>query len=172
VKILIVFALALAAVRAESVAGIRWIAPPAWKNEGARPMRVASYAVPKAPGDQEPGECVAYYFGPSQGGSVDANVLRWKGQFLGSDGQVSKSSKVSERTVNGLKVTLMDISGEYTGMGGPMAQNATKMPGYRLLGAIAQAPEGLVFFKFTGPAKTVQANEAAFQKMIASLARK
>ena len=54
-------------------------------------------------------------------------------------------------------------------MGGPMAASKTVKPGYRLLGAIAEGPEGSVFFKFTGPAKTVTANQAKFETLIASM---
>jgi hypothetical protein len=50
-----------------------------------------------------------------------------------------------------------------------MAGAGPAKSGYRLLGAIAEGPQGSLFFKFTGPAKTVAANQAAFQKMIQSL---
>ena len=67
-------------------------------------------------------------------------------------------------------MTTVDVSGAYTGMGGPTAQPGPAVPGYRLLGAIVEGPQGSIFFKFTGPAKTVAANQAAFDKMLASLA--
>lgn len=156
---------------ADSVAGVRWTAPAGWKNQGSRPMRAATYAVPAVSGDSEPSECVAYYFGQGQGGSVEANILRWKGQFLGPDGKVAANSKTAEKTVHGFKITTIEAAGEYTGMGGPMAASQSRKPGYRLLGAIVEAPEGSVFFKFTGPAKTVEANRAAFEKMIATLTK-
>jgi hypothetical protein len=38
-----------------------------------------------------------------------------------------------------------------------------------LLGAIVEGPQGSLFFKFTGPAKTVGQNQAAFEKVLASL---
>jgi hypothetical protein len=37
------------------------------------------------------------------------------------------------------------------------------------VGAIVEAPEGNVFFKLTGPAKTVQAARPAFDKMLQSV---
>ena len=37
-------------------------------------MRAATYMVDGA-------ECVVYFFGAGQGGSIEANVERWKGQF-------------------------------------------------------------------------------------------
>jgi len=40
---------------------------------------------------------------------------------------------------------------------------------YRLLGAVVEAPEGLVFFKCTGPSKTVAAAEAEYNTLLQSL---
>ena len=134
-------------------------------------MRAATYVVPAAAGDSESGECVAYYFGPGQGGSVEANIQRWTGQFQDASGQPVKNADVKHKTVHGLPVTTIDASGTYTGMGGPMMKSKTAKPGYRLLGAIVEGPEGSVFFKFTGPAKTVAANQKAFHEMVASVAK-
>jgi hypothetical protein len=41
--------------------------------------------------------------------------------------------------------------------------------GYRLLGAIAEGRGGNVFFKLTGPSKTIAAQQAAFDQMLASI---
>jgi len=38
-----------------------------------------------------------------------------------------------------------------------------------VLAAIIEGPQGSAFFKFTGPAKTIAANQPAFDKMLASL---
>lgn len=155
---------------ADSGAGLRWTTPVNWKAEAQRPMRLATYTIPHAAGDREDGECGVYYFGQGQGGSVDANLDRWVGQFVQADGKPSKAAaKIEKRTLHGLKVTTVDVSGAYTGMGGPMAQGGAPKPGYRLLGAIIEGPQGSVFFKFTGPAKTVGQNQAAFEKLLESL---
>ena len=134
-------------------------------------MRLATYTIAATAGEQDDGECGVYYFGKGQGGSVDANLDRWIGQFLQADGQPSKAAaKLDKRTIQGLRITTVDVSGAYTGMGGPGAPSgAPPKPGYRLLGAIVEGPEGSIFFKFTGPAKTVARNQGAFDKMLASL---
>ena len=155
---------------ADSGAGLRWTAPANWKSEAQRPMRLSTYTVQPATGDKDNGECGIYYFGQGQGGSVDANMDRWIGQFLQADGKASKSAaKVDKRTIHGLKVTTVDVSGAYTGMGGPTASPGAPKAGYRLLGAIVEGPQGSVFLKFTGPAKTVAQNQASFEKMLASM---
>jgi len=66
---------------AESVAGLKWTAPSGWKPETPRPMRAATYTVPATAPDSASAECVVYFFGSGQGGSVQANLDRWKGQL-------------------------------------------------------------------------------------------
>jgi hypothetical protein len=156
----------LSVIRAETGAGVRWAAPASWKAQAARPMRAATYVVPAAD-DKEDGECGIYYFGPGKGGSVDDNMKRWIGQFE----PAQQEAQPHKRTISGLNVTTIDLSGTYTGAGGPMATAKTIKPGYRLLGAIVEAPEGLIFIKFTAPAKTAAANQANFENLLKSLAR-
>lgn len=157
---------------AETAGGLKWTAPAGWKAQAERPMRAATYTVPKAAGDQEDGECAVFYFGQGQGGGVDANIKRWIGQFDAPGGGPSdKLAKTSKSTVNGLPVTRIDLAGTYKISGGPMMQSTGSKPGYRLLGAIVEGPEGAVFFKFTAPAKTAAAQSAAFEKLIKSVSR-
>jgi hypothetical protein len=130
-------------------------------------MRAATYVAPAAARDKEPGECAVFYFGAGQGGGVDANIQRWLGQF--EDGPATPA-RPKQQTIGGLRVTTVEHSGTYLA-GAPMAQAKTRKPGYRLIGAIVEAPQGSVFFKFTGPVKTVEAGRAAFDKMLQSLRR-
>ncbi len=171
-RMLLLTLLAFGWLFADSGAGLRWTTPANWKAEAQRPMRLATYTIPPATGDHAGSECGVYYFGPGQGGSVEANMDRWIGQFLQPNGQPSKdAAKLEKKTVHGLKVTTVDVSGAYTGMGGPNAQPAgPPKTGYRLLGAIVEGPQGSIFFKFTGPAKTVGENKSAFDKMLAGIA--
>jgi hypothetical protein len=125
-------------------------------------MRAATYVVPAAVGDKEAGECAAFYFGPNQGGGVQANLDRWQAQFPEKSG----AAKIAKSTASGMNVTMIDLSGTYAWSPSPMSPEKVNKPGYRLLGAIVEAPQGAVFFKFTAPAKTVAANEAAFRSMI------
>ncbi len=155
---------------AETVAGLKWASPAGWKNLGAQTMRAATYDVPSAPGDKENAECVVYFFGQGQGGTVEANMERWKSQFQTANGKPAPS-KIATRTVNGLPATTIDISGAYSGMGGPMAQTHSVQQGYRLLGAILINPGGNIFLKFTGPAKTVAANQQKFEQLLASFSK-
>jgi len=128
-------------------------------------MRAATYTIVPAAGDTASAECVVYFFGAGQGGSVEANLDRWKGQMVAPGGKPS-DAKIAKRTIHGLTVTTIDASGDYTGMGGPMASAVQK--NYRLLGAIVEGPGGNVFIKFTGPAKTVVDSQAKFEQFLNS----
>ncbi len=157
---------------ADAGGGISWKAPAGWKSLGPRPMRAATYVVPPASGDKEDGECAVFYFGPGQGGEVQANLDRWVGQFEQPGGKSSRdAAKTRKEKISGLPVTRIDLSGTYLSSAGPMVREKTPKPGYRMLGAIVEGPQGNVFFKFTGPAKTVAANQAAFEQMLKSLGR-
>jgi hypothetical protein len=151
---------------AESVAGLKWTPPAGWKSSGTTSMRAATYPVAPVQGDREAAECAVYFFGLGQGGSIQANLDRWGGQFKGPGGKPAVP-KVAKITVHGLPVTTIDVSGEYAGMGGPTG-TAPVASGYRLLGAIIESPGGNVFIKFTGPAKTMAANQAKFQQLLDS----
>ncbi len=154
---------------AETAGGLSWTAPSNWKAQ-PKPMRAGNYAVPAAAGDSEDGECAVYYFGAGQGGSVDANVKRWIAQFQAPDGgPADKLAKTASETINGIKVTTVDLSGTYLFKPFPMAPKATPKPGYRMLAAIAEGSEAPLFFKLTAPKRTADAAEAAFRKMLASL---
>jgi hypothetical protein len=153
-------------VAAEGTAGgVNWNSPASWKPQAARQMRVATYDVPAAPGS-EPGECGVFYFGQGQGGGVDENFDRWVKQFEGGT-----PPKKAEKTVHGLRVHTIDISGTYLASGGPMMQSQGKKPGYRLLGAIVEAPQGLIFFKTIGPSATIGKAQADFDALLGSLAK-
>ena len=166
-RIILVVLFLVASLFADSVAGLRWAAPAGWKTGEAKPMRAATYTISAAPGDAAAAECVIYFFGVGQGGTVQANLDRWKGQLVTADGKVA-SAKIAKRTIHGLTVTTIDELGDYTGMGGPMAASKSVQKNYRLLGAIIEGPGGNVFVKFTGPAKTVASNQSSFEQFLNS----
>jgi hypothetical protein len=147
-----------------AAAGAKWVVPAKWSEQPARQMRVVTYTVPAAQGDAEPGECAVFFFGKSQGGDPEANIQRWSGQFEGSP----KPAR-STRTVSGITMQIVEISGTYLPSAGPMMQASGKKPGYSLVGAIVPAPDGTVFFKMTGPLKTVQGARADFDALLASI---
>ena len=167
-QILCILLVGAAVFAASDAGGIQWKAPSQWKALPDRPMRASTFSVPPAAGDNEPGEMAIFYFGQGQGGSVEANVQRWIGQFQNTTGPAKRSTQ----KINGFSVTTIELGGAYLFSPTPMSQEKTLKPGYKMLGAIVEAPEGPVFFKFTAPEKTVAANENAFHIMLKSIAKK
>lgn len=157
---------------ADQAGGVEWRAPEAWQREAARPMRAATYTIRAAEGDLEDAECAVFYFGQGQGGSVEANIRRWIGQFEQPDGKpIGDAAKPEKTSIGDLDVTTLRLAGTYLASAGPMSPVQEKKPGYRMLGAIVDAPQGPVFFKMTGPAKTVTAAEGDFDAMLKTLRR-
>ena len=149
-----------------SAGGIRWTMPAGWEPGSPQPMRVASYTIPAAPG-AEAGSCGVFFFGKGQGGGIDENLRRWTAQFEGAS-----APKKSERTIAGMKVHLIEVSGTYLAPAGPMMQSQGKgKPGWRLSGAIVEAPDGLVFFKSVGPAATMQKAQPQTEELLKSLVK-
>ena len=166
----IVLALA-AALQGAPAGSLTFTAPAAWKSRpAASSMRVAEFVVPKAPGDAEDGELVVYFFGGMGGGGVEANIDRWVGQMQQPDGSPSKTkARRAEQTINGMKVTTVDVAGTYIAEMRPGAAERHNKPGYRLRAAVVQAPRGPYYIKMTGPAKTIAAADADFARFLASL---
>ena len=149
-----------------SGAGLAWETPKGWEAApAASSMRLATYRLPLAPGDSDAPELGVFYFGPGQGGSVESNVARWMAQVAPEKG--SKPRDPRRETVHGIVVTRVEAAGTYaSGMpGGP----TTPKSGWILLGAIAEGPQGDVFFKLTGPRKSVERSRAGFDALVASL---
>ncbi len=150
---------------ADSAGGLSWKNPAGWKADAPRPMRAATYKIPATKGDTEEAECAVFYFGAGQGGSIDDNLKRWVGQFEGAAMPAPKQEKMA-----GLPVHSIELAGTYTGSGGPMGPKTNKA-NYKLLGAIVEGPNGAIFFKLTGPAKTVDAAKPDFMKMLKGLSK-
>jgi hypothetical protein len=142
-------------------AAIHWTVPDSWQT-AANPsaMRIATYRLRPAAGDAEGADVSV----ARAGGSKEANIQRWIGQF----DDAGKDTR-EEKTVRGLKVTIVTVSGTFQGggmMGGAAAAPHSK---WALLAAIVETPGMPYFFKVTGPLATVKAARPAFDAMIASI---
>lgn len=150
--------------------GIDYKAPAGWIEEAPSAMRKGQYRLPHAEGDEDDAELAVFYFGPGQGGTVQANIDRWIGQFAGPDGgSVKDSAKISTKSVNGRDITIVDVSGTFITSMGPMMASGPPKPNYRMLGAIVETPSGPWFFKLTGPQNTVAKWEESFNQFTDSI---
>jgi len=152
-----------------SAAGLRFKAPSTWISEApSSSMRLAQYRLPGLEGDPEDAELAVFYFG-GQGGSVQANVDRWIGQFSNPDGSPVTDPRVSQREANGIPLTIVDVHGTYHQSQGPMMAQTTAKENYRMLAAVAEGPAGPTFFKLTGPQPTVDHFEKSFDSFLNTL---
>ena len=142
-------------------------APTGWKRVQPKSNMIETeFSVPAAEGDAVPGRMTVM----GAGGSVQANIDRWYGQFTQPDGSATKDKASTKKlNVSGSAVTLVDVSGTYKDMpGGPFAGGqAVDRPNYRMLAAIVEVPDrGSYFLKFYGPSATVSASADGFRKMV------
>ena len=158
-----------AVLLADSGAGVHWTMPPSWKAEAQRPMRLATYTV--APGRRMRRVLLRGRPRRERGGEpgpLDRPVSAsgWKTvESRGEDRQADHPRLASD--YRGCRRALTP---EWAAQ---RRKAGAAMPGYRMLGAIVEGPQGSIFFKFTGPAKTIAANQARIlrhsDKMLESL---
>jgi hypothetical protein len=160
----------LSIVSLSLAATLAYVTPQGWQTQPvASSMRVAEFALPRADGDTEDAQLVVYYFGGS-GGGVEANLQRWLSQMQQADGKPASSvAKRETRRVNGLAITLLDVSGTYVAETAPGASERHNKPNFRLRAGVVETANGPYFLKLTGPAKTVAKWDRAFEQFVASL---
>ena len=98
------------------------------------------------------------------GGTVQANVERWQAQFLSLDSPPEVQTPAGTAT----PLTLVKLSGTMKGgvPGGPPKDTANTF----LLGAILEAPDGLVIVKLSGAKSSVAREEKAFSDLVRAAA--
>lgn len=148
---------------------LNFTAPAGWtKKTPANRIVEVEFATPAAKGDETPGRLTA--MGAS--GSIEDNVNRWIGQFVGEGGAAAKP-KQDKLTVSGCDIVVVDLAGTYkdTAGGGPFAGGKTTLrENYRMLGAIVTTKDaGNYFLKLYGPKETIGEAEKGFQEMLKSL---
>lgn len=129
---------AAAAGSALTVGGLAFSVPEGWENRApANAMRAAELHA------QTPaGPCVAVF--SMAGGDVEANIARWVGQFSRADGEIVTGRET--RTIAGRTVWLVEMAGDYRGMGGPVSADTM------MRAAIVDRPgDQQLFIKMTGP---------------------
>lgn len=135
-------------------------------------MRKAQFTLPRAAGDAEDAELVVFYFGANQGGSVEANLKRWYTQFAQPDSSASADkAKVSRETVEGMDLTMVDLSGTYVAPVMPGVPESYDKPNFRMLAAVLETSEGPYFFKLVGPEQTIAQHASSFSAFMKSAKR-
>jgi hypothetical protein len=119
-------------------------------------------------------ELVVFHF-PGTGGSVQANLDRWYGQFKQPDGSETRDHAQSLRVqVGDLNVTTVAVTGTYLKSQSPMMMSGPfdEMPDYAMWAAIVETAKGPWFFKAVGPQKTMAHWQPSFDKFVQSFEAK
>lgn len=141
--------------------------PDGWvKEEPKSRMRKAQFRMPGVDGADD--AVLAVFYFPGTGGTVDANLQRWYGQFKQPDG--SPTGHHAEKKMveaNGMPVTLVYVTGTYLASpSGMMGGDVVEKPNYAMLAAIVETPNGPWFFKAVGPQKTIDHWRPQFEKFV------
>ena len=135
--------------------------PDAWEfQEPTNQLRLGSFEIPSAEGDEVETELTIFAFG-GQGGGVNANVQRWIGQFRAE----GRKQKITRGESPQGKYVIVDVTGAYNmPVGPPFAMQSKLVPDARMLGAIIDMKdEGYYFLKMGGPRKTIDQAAKAFR---------
>lgn len=127
-------------------------------------MRAAQMKLP-GPGFAE---VVVYYFGPGVGGSVEANIARWQGQFLSPNGDPVQPDVSGLDTQGGYPATWVELRGSYARGVGTGPVGAFK-PNQTLIAAIVQIPKGNVYIQLYGDDLVVDVQRTAFRDFVRGL---
>ncbi|MCE9618389.1 MAG: hypothetical protein K8R92_00575 [Planctomycetes bacterium] len=135
--------------------------PAAWTfTKPTMAFRTLQYSVP---GEAGGAELIVSVFKSGDGGSVDANIDRWRNQFLGSAGTPAEPAR-SQRSIAGAAVTRVDLKGAWKGMGMSEAR-----PGSAQLAAAIELPKETIYIRLVGPESAVEGARQNFEAMIDGL---
>jgi hypothetical protein len=147
-----------AETRSVTVRDITLDVPEHWKDQPVQSsMRAAQFAI----GDKV--ELVVFYFGPSGGGGVDANINRWVGQFDAEGREVERANGGSKQG----DWEMVTIKGSYNkSVGPPIMRKTMKVKDAVVLGLILKSKAGSYFLKMNGPRDAVLAERDALVRSV------
>lgn len=147
--------------------GLEAHAPATWTMvPPASDKRLAQFKI-TTPGEGMTAEAIVYYFGKGGGGTAEANIERWQGQFTGSANR-PVTPVVNRFQSNGMAVTTAELHGAYArGIGiGPVG---VPKPDQILLAAVVETPEGNLIIQLHGKEASVSAQKEAFLAFVRSI---
>lgn len=99
-----------------------------------------------------------------QGGGMLVNANRWRSQLGQPPYTEEEFARLPRATILGQEAVIVEFTGDFLGMGA-----AEPKPGYRLVGALLEAPMAAIFIKMTGPDQMVQEQKDNFALFAQSL---
>lgn len=144
---------------------LRWTTPAGWHFLPATEFRHVNFDF----GPNREGEAYLTLLPTAGGGGVLENLNRWRKQMGQGPLAEADLAALPKKTIFGRPVPFLDLSGTFTAGGGPAMAPTAPKEGYRMLGAIFEAPGFLFTLKLTGPAALVAEQEGAFEAFCQSL---
>ncbi|MBL0172187.1 MAG: hypothetical protein IPP90_15975 [Gemmatimonadaceae bacterium] len=140
--------------------------PSTWSSRApSSSMRLAEYSTASVGSGSA--EVVVYFFGPGQGGSVDANLERWKSQFSNPTGQPVEEKRT--QLTKPFPITMAEYRGTYArGIGTGSTAEAAR-PNHVLIAMVVETPRGTLFFQCFGPVEAVEAQREAYLQFVTGL---
>ena len=130
---------------------------------------VARFIVPRVEGDSEDAECVLLSFTEEEI-SGEEKLEQWNKQMLQPDDRPSEElATTTSYDLQGMKVTIIDVPGIYSPTVHPNSKMRYYKRGFRLKAAVIESSERLIFFKLTGPDRTVTHWNTAFSQLLDSI---
>ncbi|HEV8499626.1 MAG TPA: hypothetical protein VGQ56_22285 [Gemmatimonadaceae bacterium] len=112
-------------------------------------------------------EVVVFFFGKTQGGNVEANLARWRGQFSTTDGS-PVPERVARDSSGTFPITIAEFRGTYRRGIGAGASDSVRA-GQALVAAIAETPRGTLFIQLFGAAGRVTSERESFVQFVKGL---
>ncbi len=144
---------------------LSWTAPEGWNYLPATEFRHLNFDF----GPNREGEMYLTLLPINGGGGVLENFNRWRKQMDQPPLTEADLATQPVKTIFGRPVPALDLTGTFTGGSGPMMAPAPPKSGYRMVGAIFEAPGFLFTLKMTGPEALVAAHAAKFDAFCSSL---
>ncbi|MBC22662.1 MAG: hypothetical protein CMJ32_06740 [Phycisphaerae bacterium] len=144
-----------------TIAGMTAPKPIAWTwRKPTMSFRTLQYIIPGKENSSESADLVFSLFSNTDGGSLEDNISRWSMQFADEEGTPA-TPIVSEMTVDGMPISLVELSGSYRGMGAPFAR-----PGHTQLTAVLEPNDVRLYIRMIGPTAAVDENRDDFMAML------
>jgi|GEM_PF-1197962 len=136
----------------ERIDGLSWKVPEEWQRaKSTSAMRIAQFMLPGPGGDAE---LLVFRF-PGGGGSIEANIDRWKQQFQQPDGSsTDQHTKVDTTGQEDLHITVVDVEGTYASAM-PGETTGTVKPDHRMIAVVVAGSGDPYYLKALGPRKTM-----------------
>ena len=125
-------------------------------------MRIANYTL-EAAAENDVAELSVIQFDKNEGGDLSKNIERWKKHFRSNEGGPVRAI-ISETIVAGLPTTVVEISGEYMGMGASWHRY-----NYTMRIALIEFEEGNIFLKLLGPTETISLHQNEWNSFLDSI---